>query len=80
MPVHFLPALPQAWPNGRVDGIRARGGLEIDLAWQDGRATSAVLKALADGNFVLRAPEGQEIDGPGSVTLKAGQTHTVRFR
>jgi alpha-L-fucosidase 2 len=78
--VHFLPALPDAWASGSVNGMRARGGLEVDLTWQDGRATSAVLKATVDGQHKLRAPQGQQIDGPDSVELKAGETHEVKFR
>jgi alpha-L-fucosidase 2 len=78
--VQLLPALPDAWPTGRVQGIRARGGLEIDLAWENGRATAAVLKATVDGRYVLRAPEGQPIDGPDTLALKAGETREVRFK
>jgi len=78
--IHLLPALPDAWSTGSVRGIRARGGLEIDLAWKDGRATSAVLRATVDGRHTLRAPKGQEIDGPATIELKAGETRNVRFR
>ncbi len=77
--IDFLPALPDAWPDGQVAGIRARGGLELDLAWHAGKATRAVLKASVDGHFKLRAPQGQQIDGPENITLEAGQTHEVRF-
>ncbi|MBN1417302.1 MAG: glycoside hydrolase family 95 protein [Planctomycetes bacterium] len=78
--VHLLPALPDAWANGSVEGIRARGGLEVDLAWRDGKATSAILKAAVDGRHRLRAPKGQEIDGPATVELRAGEVREIRFR
>jgi len=78
--IHFLPALPDAWSTGSVRGIRARGGVEIDMKWKDGRAATAVLRATTDGRHVLQAPEGQQIDGPKTVELKAGQTHEVKFR
>lgn len=78
--IELLPALPDAWPTGSVRGMRVRGGVEIDLAWQDRRATSAVLRASVDGRHSLCAPKGQTIDGPDTVELKAGQTYSVTFR
>jgi alpha-L-fucosidase 2 len=78
--IDLLPALPDAWPTGSVRGIRGRGGLEIDLAWNEGRATSAVLKATVDGRYTLRAPQGQQIDGPDTLELRAGESREVRFK
>jgi len=78
--VHLLPALPDAWANGSAHGLRARGGLEVDLEWQDGHATKAVLRATVDGRHTLRAPVGQEIDGPATIELKAGQVYEVKFK
>ena len=46
--IGLLPALPKAWAaRGRVTGIGARGGLTVDLAWQDGRPTEVVLHGAA---------------------------------
>jgi alpha-L-fucosidase 2 len=59
--VRFLPALPAAWPSGSFRGLRARGNIEVDCAWHNGKATIATLRANADGRIALAAPAGQRI-------------------
>ncbi len=41
--IHLLPALPKAWPAGKVSGLCTRGGFEVDMSWKDGRLTRAVI-------------------------------------
>ncbi len=78
--IHLLPALPDAWSTGHVHGICARGGVRIDMTWKDGRITTAVLTATVDGRHKLLAPKGQQIDGPDTIELKAGESREVRFK
>jgi alpha-L-fucosidase 2 len=77
--IEFLPALPKAWPQGQVKGLRARGNIEVDIAWNAGRAIRAELRPRLSGEVLLRAPKGQKILPADRVNLKAGVSHTVGF-
>ena len=44
--LELLPALPENWKDGAVSGIRARGGITVDMTWKDSRVTTLTLTAL----------------------------------
>jgi alpha-L-fucosidase 2 len=52
--IELLPALPKAWPNGSVKGLRARGGFELDVQWKGGKLTNVTVRSLAGGYCRLR--------------------------
>ena len=94
--IALLPALPKAWPEGAVHGLRARGAVEVGIEWAGGRAVGATLAAAVSGTFQIRPPRAQHIAGidadggdakwsensEGLVTaaLEKGRIYRVRFR
>jgi alpha-L-fucosidase 2 len=67
--VNLLPALPSAFPNGSVTGLRARGGLEVAITWKNGKLAKATLKPSESKTVKIRC-NGKEIE----INAKAGQT------
>lgn len=53
--IYILPALPSVWREGKITGLRARGGFEIDLSWKNGKIETLTVKSTIGGNCRLRS-------------------------
>jgi alpha-L-fucosidase 2 len=68
--IELLPALPRTWQAGSVQGLRARGGFAVDIAWQNGKLSSASIRRTA-ATETCTVRYGQKTI---ALRLKAGQT------
>ncbi len=91
----FLPALPKAWSEGSVRGLRARGGVTVDIRWAAAKPVAAALRSTQTHELLLRPPAGSAIrsirvgnsaiattagtEGSRRVSMKAGQTYQIIF-
>ena len=91
--IQLLPALPAEWKEGAVQGLRARGGFDVDVAWSGGRATHATIRAhvtrlcrvqaanavgvLADGRRVRVERRGADVM---EFQVTAGREYRLEFR
>ena len=72
--IHLLPALPDAWHDGKVKGLRARGNFTVDIAWSNGQLGQATILSGSGEPCTVRY-------GTQTVTFKTkkGQRYKVTF-
>ena len=71
--IELLPACPEAWKDGKVSGLCARGGYEVSFEWKGGYVRNCEIKAKTNSTVTL-VYNGQQ----KTVKLKAGQTQNVK--
>jgi alpha-L-fucosidase 2 len=93
--IDLLPALPSRWSQGRVNGLRARGGVEVNLVWENGKLAECAVRPSFGDSYRFRIPQGQVMklvtspnfrrvaiqiqDGLYSLSLKGGEVYRVFF-
>jgi alpha-L-fucosidase 2 len=78
--IELLPALPSAWAEGEVKGLCARGAVQVDLRWRNGKADSATLRPDFSGEYLVRPPQGQTIGSIAGASMRANQDGTVTVK
>ena len=71
--IRILPALPKNWPSGKVTGLRARGGIEVDIEWQDGELIDCQLRSDHDIDLLKVSYDGTTM----GMSMKAGKPYKV---
>lgn len=71
--IELLPALPKAWPDGSVRGLRARGGFEVNIAWKDGKLIEAIIHSDHENPCIVRYGDEEH-------TLQVEKGKQITFR
>ena len=72
--IHLLPALPDAWKEGSITGLRARGNFTVDIYWKNGKLDHANVVSGSGGTCSLRYG-----DQTKTLKTKKGKTYEVKF-
>lgn len=78
--ISILPALPSAWQEGNVTGLRARSGFELDIAWKSGRMTQATVRSLNGRLCRLRTPMPIAVNGMQAHSRKDGNGYVTELQ
>jgi len=77
--IALLPALPDAWADGQVSGLKARGDFEVSMIWKNKKIASATVLALAGGACKIRTSQPVTIAGISAKSKKTDNGYVISF-
>jgi alpha-L-fucosidase 2 len=60
--IEFLPALPDSWKTGHIEGLKVRGGGEVSAVWNNGVLRKITLKSIIANSFSIKIPTNWDIN------------------
>jgi len=78
--INILPALPDAWKNGSISGLRARGGFEMAIDWENANAKRIVITFTLGGNCRIRVPNTMALLSGGQLVMATGENTNTMFQ
>ena len=78
--IYLLPAIPDAWPQGSVKGLVARGNYIVDINWKSGRLHSAEIKSQLGGQCIIRSNTPVSVKDLNIVSKPAAIGHLLSFK
>lgn len=77
--LHLLPAIPEVWSTGKVSGLRARGGFEVDMKWRDKRIVEGTVKADGHKSCRIRTDVPLKVKGCKFTCQREGEYYITTF-
>jgi alpha-L-fucosidase 2 len=77
--LHLLPALPDAWQQGSIKGLKARGDFEVSMSWKNHILTGAVISSMAGGICKIRTAIPITIKGVTAMPIADANGYVLSF-
>ncbi len=79
--IHLLPALPDVWKDGKITGLRARGGFLIEsMEWKDGELVRIEIKSILGGNCRIRSYRELALVGKGEIQKASSKNENTFYQ